>query len=610
MLFPSFWTSFAFICALLPIPAFAPSSSRQPYPSYDYGADPPRLPKRQTSEFFPITGVHTGSGINGSLPLRIEVRELEKDPVAWTLYILGLDLLQYTPQSDMLSWYQIAGIHGRPFVPFDNVQPKPGNEQNGYCTHVSILFPTWHRPYLALFEQALHEKVQMIAAQYPVGPVRDQYMAAAANFRIPYWDWAANSTGGNTILPNSVISPSIVINGPAGVQTIANPLYSYSFKPLDPAQLPDRPFNQLSETIRYPSRQDASATSQNNLIARQLDNSGASFRARLYILLTMYNDYTTFSNEAWINDDDPAGYDSLESIHDQIHGLTGSGGHMTYIHYSAFDPLFWLHHAMIDRIFAMWQVIFPDSYVVPEPAIFNTFTLSAGQTQDVNSPLAPFHKDVAGGFWTSETARTTEVFGYLYPETAKYDGGNLTSQVIVAVNQLYGSGRGNRPLTKRAVGFGTADKEWIANIRVKKYALNKPFYIHIFIGSFDPDPFSWSFEPNLVGTHSIFVKAIGPNSTCNCDPHQLVTATIPLTDRLQVDIAGGFLKTLEPKDVTPYLARKLSYRVSLMDDTEVPNVAVPSLKVSILSMDVEWGASDGEIPVRGEMKGHMDVSMG
>lgn len=22
----------------------------------------------------------------------------------------------------------------------------------GYCTHSSILFPTWHRPYLALFE--------------------------------------------------------------------------------------------------------------------------------------------------------------------------------------------------------------------------------------------------------------------------------------------------------------------------------------------------------------------------------------------------------------------------------------------------------------------------
>jgi tyrosinase len=45
-----------------------------------------------------------------------------------------------------------TGIHGRPFVPFDNVLAEPGDENNGYCTHVSILFPTWHRPYLALYE--------------------------------------------------------------------------------------------------------------------------------------------------------------------------------------------------------------------------------------------------------------------------------------------------------------------------------------------------------------------------------------------------------------------------------------------------------------------------
>lgn len=51
-----------------------------------------------------------------------------------------------------------------------------------------------------------------------------------------------------------------------------------------------------------------------------------------------------FSNEAWIPNgkDYAGGFDSIESIHDQIHGLTGSGGHMTYIDYSAFDPVFWV----------------------------------------------------------------------------------------------------------------------------------------------------------------------------------------------------------------------------------------------------------------------------
>jgi tyrosinase len=39
-----------------------------------------------------------------------------------------------------------------PFVTWDGVNPTPGNENTGYCTHSSILFPTWHRAYLALFE--------------------------------------------------------------------------------------------------------------------------------------------------------------------------------------------------------------------------------------------------------------------------------------------------------------------------------------------------------------------------------------------------------------------------------------------------------------------------
>ena len=41
------------------------------------------------------------------------------------------------------------GVHGRPYIPWDNVS---GANNEGYCTHSSILFPPWHRPYLALFE--------------------------------------------------------------------------------------------------------------------------------------------------------------------------------------------------------------------------------------------------------------------------------------------------------------------------------------------------------------------------------------------------------------------------------------------------------------------------
>lgn len=61
-------------------------------------------------------------------------------------------------------------------------------------------------------------------------------MAAAADCRAPYFDWAAAPSQGSSILPASVgESPTINISGPAGTQTIANPLFTYDFKPPDPS---------------------------------------------------------------------------------------------------------------------------------------------------------------------------------------------------------------------------------------------------------------------------------------------------------------------------------------------------------------------------------------
>lgn len=134
------------------------------------------------------------------------------------------------------------GIHGRPYTPYDGVQATTGNQNNGYCNHVSILFPTWHRPYLALFEQVLYGFIQQIAAQYPQGPTRDNFVAAAKNFRIPYWDWAASPPSGQSVLPTSVGgSSTVLIDGPNGSQLIGNPLFSYLFDPLNTTDLPDPP---------------------------------------------------------------------------------------------------------------------------------------------------------------------------------------------------------------------------------------------------------------------------------------------------------------------------------------------------------------------------------
>ena len=60
-----------------------------------------------------------------------------------------------TPQTNSISHFQIAGIHGLPYVQWDGAggtSPVQGSRSGGYCTHGSVLFPTWHRPYIVLYE--------------------------------------------------------------------------------------------------------------------------------------------------------------------------------------------------------------------------------------------------------------------------------------------------------------------------------------------------------------------------------------------------------------------------------------------------------------------------
>jgi tyrosinase len=44
----------------------------------------------------------------------------------------------------------------------------------------------------------------------------------------------------------------------------------------------------------------------------------------------------------------------LENIHDQIHGWVG--GSMGLVSTAAYDPLFWSHHCMVDRLWYLWQL--------------------------------------------------------------------------------------------------------------------------------------------------------------------------------------------------------------------------------------------------------------
>ncbi len=89
------------------------------------------------------------------------------------------------------------------------------------------------------------------------------------------------------------------------------------------------------------------AVSQNDQVFEALSSQFASLQQNVNILLTdpNYTNFAAFSNHEW-QLSDPGTYASLEDIHNSIHGMVGGNdGHMSELDYSAFDPVFWLHHA-------------------------------------------------------------------------------------------------------------------------------------------------------------------------------------------------------------------------------------------------------------------------
>ncbi|KAG0642710.1 hypothetical protein HOY80DRAFT_881126 [Tuber brumale] len=596
------------------------------------------------SQYVSIEGIREGRSLP-VVPLRQEIRTLQlNNPDMFNLYILGLQYMQSRPKTDKLSWFQVAGIHGRPYTAWDNVLGI-GNEA-GYCTHSSILFPTWHRPYLALYEQALLSSIKLALMEFPAGPIKSKFTQLIPSFRMPYWDWAMNSAVPDIVLKDETIE----IETAKGRQRVRNPLYCYSFTSIDETEFPESYFNTWRNTVRYPNLTRVEAADKGNAeeVALEMQAAG-TFPGNPYSPLN----FEFFSNDGWNNNRDLDYYDSLESIHNTIHNTIGGGGHMSYPDYAAFDPIFWLHHTNVDRIFALWQVLHPGSYVGEQRSRYLTFWSQEDQIENYLTPLVPFHKhDLA--YWTSQACRDVKTFGSTYPELIDWENNTSPDQVRLnverAIKQLYGQtasetrrwalsqGASLLPVSypvgsTSAGGFslpqndGPGDEsgsqyisslptdpahkknmkpihttltrrvDWIirgpfyeyyCNIQVDKYAVGGSFNCHIFLGDFNIDPMRRAYDKNLVGTFSVFAN--DPNTTgckkcLNDAKSQLVVCgSIPLTGALLAKIPR--LKSLALVHVVPYLRNNLHWRCNKPDQTHISRDEIPSLKVGVFQASI------------------------
>jgi len=244
------------------------------------------------------------------------------------------------PETDPLSYYQVSGIHGIPFVPWQETSVPSQNRNTGYCTHSSVLFATWHRPFLCVFEELLVRHATQIASGF-TGSQAQRYRDAANRVRLPYWDWASNDLQSRQPAQLTAYTVSVVRPGPGGAPetaSINNPLRGYQFtnNNLRSQWMGSGNFGMTSRTRRQPppDMQSSNMAAVDNAMAQGF----TSRKNAVYNLFTIPT-FSDFSGTQFNNNGSPNAYNSVESIHNGVHvNCGGQRGHMTSVAHSSVSP--------------------------------------------------------------------------------------------------------------------------------------------------------------------------------------------------------------------------------------------------------------------------------
>lgn len=333
-----------------------------------------------------------------------------------------------------------------------------------------------------------------------------------------------------------------------------------------------------------------------------------------YLILTRDSNYAEFSNNAYAGT--VTGYGSIENPHGTVHNCVGGNkGHMTYLDYSAFDPIFWLHHANVDRLIAIWQALHPDSFTIDQEDDAGTYSIAAGTTETDQTPLGPFHKDSSGTMWTSNPARGTRAFGYTYPEVQPWGktAAQNTAFTRAAIRNLYDPSdalarrdvtNATAPLDPSAVITNGVYHQWALNVRVNKFAIAKSFSFYAFVGAPSATPADWATDPNLVGTYPVLRPATAVNDNLT------IFGALPLTRAMLAAVDAGQLDGLEVAQATSFLKKNLTWRIMDTTGAEIPVSEVSSLVVYVVDQVVTPPASATDFPTYGKQTPHRDITAG
>ena len=251
------------------------------------------------------------------------------DPVLlW--YAKAVEKMRTRPITDPTSWLYQAAIHGYTNDPKEDQygaafwaglvkgqknMPTKGDQTTFWrqCQHGSWYFLPWHRMYLGFFEKIVRKTIIDLG-----GP---------SNWALPYWDY--NKGPASQKLPEA-------------------------FTDLQ-SKLPDGSPNPLIEPTRDSGQGNGTPNNGNAFLNPRLIGLNMAFNEHQFATST---NVQSFGGPVTFFQHGGSHHGGLESMpHDQVHDMVGGpmGDPVT----AGNDPIFWLHHANIDRLWQVWLDIYP-----------------------------------------------------------------------------------------------------------------------------------------------------------------------------------------------------------------------------------------------------------
>jgi len=226
-----------------------------------------------------------------------ERRSLEglawNDPIVAT-YRDGVGILKQKAATDKLSWAGLSTIHG--------TDPDTYH----FCPHGNWYFLPWHRAFLLMYERIIRD------------------VTKNKDFAMPFWDWTANPT-----MPQVFLTPKTP-DGKTNWLFVNDKDFGQTWKRTWPNKKP------------MPADQVGSAVLQQILQSTDYEEFGTSRPAGQNNV-----------DQSWIVDENSGNQGVLEGLaHNMVHN--NIGGWMPSAS-SSRDPIFFMHHSNIDRIWALWN---------------------------------------------------------------------------------------------------------------------------------------------------------------------------------------------------------------------------------------------------------------